>query len=63
MSQKFNVKVFVGNVEITDENRHKYIIKNKTIDRIVNAVVDRSIVAEKIDSSKQKFVLYYWNYL
>ena len=52
MNSKFDVKVFVGDVEITDENRHKYVIKNKTIDRIVNAVVDRSIVAEKIDSSK-----------
>lgn len=41
---KFNVRVFIGDQEIADEDLHKCVIRSNTVDRIVNAVVDRAIV-------------------
>ena len=56
---KFKVRVFVGDVEITDENRHKYVIRNNTVDRIVNAVWDRAIIVDNEDGEKMAIVKIY----
>ena len=45
---KFKVRIFMGDKEITHEELKNYVIKgNNTIDRIVNSVVDRTIVANE----------------
>ena len=47
---KFKVRIFMGDKEITHEELKNYVIKgNKTIDRIVNSVVDRAIVINEED--------------
>ena len=42
---KLKVNVFIGDKKIPQSELHKIVIKNKDIDRIVNAVVDRQIAA------------------
>lgn len=45
---KFKVRIFMGDKEITHDELKNYVIKgNNTIDRIVNSVVDRTIVANE----------------
>lgn len=48
--QKFKVRIFMGDNEITHEDLKNYVIKgNNTIDRIVNSIVDRAIVVNEDD--------------
>ena len=50
---KFKVRIFMGDKEITHEDLKNYVIKgNKTIDRIVNSIVDRAIVVDKEEISE-----------
>lgn len=50
---KFKVRIFMGDKEITHEDLKNYVIKgNKTIDRIVNSIVDRAIVVNKEEISE-----------
>ena len=45
---KFKVRIFMGDKEITHDELKNYVIKgNNTIDRIVNSVVDRTIVVNE----------------
>lgn len=44
MPQKFKIRIFMGDKEVTHEELKNYVIKNKTIDRIVNSIADRAIV-------------------
>lgn len=50
---KFKVRIFMGDKEITHEDLKNYVIKgNKTIDRIVNSIVDRAIVVNEEEISE-----------
>lgn len=50
---KFKVRIFMGDKEITHEDLKNYVIKgNKTIDRIVNSIVDRAIVVSEEEISE-----------
>lgn len=44
---KFNVRVFMGDKEVSDEELKRYAIRSNTVDRIVNSVVDRAIVTDE----------------
>lgn len=47
---KFKVRIFMGDKEITHDELKNYVIKgNKTIDRIVNSIVDRATVMNEDD--------------
>lgn len=50
---KFKVRIFMGDKEITHEDLKNYVIKgNKTIDRIVNSIVDRANVVNEEETSE-----------
>lgn len=41
---KFKVRIFMGDKEITHDELKNYVIKdNRTIDRIINNIVDRAV--------------------
>lgn len=49
---KFDVRVFIGDKEISEENLHKCVIRSNTVDRIVNSVVERAIVINEEDTTE-----------
>lgn len=44
---KFKVHVFMGDKEISHDELKNYVIKNNTIDRIINSIADRAIVIDE----------------
>ena len=44
---KFEIHLFMGDKEVTRAEMKKYAIRSNTVDRIVNRVVDRSIVVDE----------------
>ena len=44
---KFNIRLFMGDREVTREDLKKYAIRSNTVDRIVNSVVDRAVITEE----------------
>ena len=49
---KFNVRIIIDNKQVASSDLPNIIIKNNTIDKIVNDVVDRNSKALKLNQKK-----------